>query len=189
MNDSNNTSKAVIGVIIAIVAIVVIIFVYNMAKDGGGMQENMNQTTEDISNGANNLVDGTGEVANDVANGVSNAVESLVDFTNMNNATVENNMKTNTSEKIKADKKYESLTFKEVSLVGREDGTTFSATIKNNSDNDFKSKDVTITFYNNDGSVITSTGITIPDVAKNEETTVNFTMASDVANAYDYTVE
>ena len=154
MNDSeNNMSKVIIGIIIAVLVIIVAVYAYNLLKDDtniNDMKNDVNQVGRDVSNGTQNLVNGTGEMIEDVADGVSNAVDSVIDFTMTDNATIENNTKTNTSEKIRADKKYQELTFKEVTLIGRNNVTTFTAKIKNNATTYFKSKDVTITFFKKD---------------------------------------
>lgn len=193
MNDSeNNMSKVIIGIIIAVLVIIVAVYAYNLLKDDTNMNDmknDVNQVGRDVSNGTQNLVNGTGEMIEDVADGVSNAVDSVIDFTMTDNATIENNTKTNTSEKIRADKKYQELTFKEVTLIGRNNVTTFTAKIKNNATTDFKSKDVTITFFKKDGATITTRSLKIPDIKSMDTTEVTVNMEEDVANAYDYTIE
>lgn len=193
MNDSeNNMSKVIIGIIIAVLVIIVAVYAYNLLKDDtniNDMKNDVNQVGRDVSNGTQNLVNGTGEMIEDVADGVSNAVDSVIDFTMTDNATIENNTKTNTSEKIRADKKYQELTFKEVTLIGRNNVTTFTAKIKNNATTDFKSKDVTITFFKKDGATITTRSLKIPDIKSMDTTEVTVNMEEDVANAYDYTIE
>ena len=193
MNDSeNNMSKVIIGIIIAVLVIIVAVYAYNLLKDDTNMNDmknDVNQVGRDVSNGTQNLVNGTGEMIEDVADGVCNAVDSVIDFTMTDNATIENNTKTNTSEKIRADKKYQELTFKEVTLIGRNNVTTFTAKIKNNATTDFKSKDVTITFFKKDGATITTRSLKIPDIKSMDTTEVTVNMEEDVANAYDYTIE
>lgn len=204
MNDSdNNVTKVIIGLIIAVLVIVVGVYAYNLLKDDNSMNDvknDMNQVGQDIYNGTGDLIDGTGEVVGDVvdstdkalgdvANGVKNTVDNIIDFTMTDNAIVENNMKTNTSEKIKTDKKYENLVIKEVTLIGKDNATTFTAKIKNDSNTDFTSKKVTITFLKNDKKTITSKEVSIPNIKAGETTDVTVTMNEDVANAYDYIVE
>lgn len=204
MNDSNNnTSKIIIGIIIAILVIIVAVYAFKMLKndttgnnltnDVNKMGQNVNNATQGIVNGTSDVVDstinGTENAINDVANGTKNVVDGIIDFTITDNATVENNTKTNTSEKIRDDKKFENLTFKEVTLIGRDNSTTFTAKIKNNSTDDFKSKDVTITFFKKDGTTITTRNLNIPDIKSMDTTEVTVNMEEDVANAYDYTIE
>lgn len=193
MNDSdNNITKVIVGIIIAVLVIIVAVYAYNLLKDDNSVNDvknDVNQAGQDISNGAQDIVSGTGKVAGDIASGVKDTAKDIIDFTITDNAMVENNTKTNTSEKIKKDKKYEGLVFKEVTLVGRDNMTTFTAKIKNDSKDDFKSKDVTITFFKNDNTTITTRKLTIPDIKANETTEVTVNMEEDVANAYDYTVE
>lgn len=193
MKDSdNNMTKVIIGIIIAVLLILVAVYAYNLLKDDNSMndvQNDMNQVGQDIYEGTQDLVDGTGKVVGDIANGVENTVDNIIDFTMTDNAMVENNVKTNTSEKISANKKYENLVFKEVTLIGRDNVTTFTAKVKNDSDTDFTSKDVTITFFKNDNTTITTRVVTIPDIKAHETTEVTVNMDEDVANAYDYTIE
>ena len=194
MNDSenNSTTKVIVGVIIAILVILVVIYVYKLVRNDNSVNDvknDVNQVGQDVKNGTEDIVDGTSDMINDAANGISNTVNDIIDYTMTDNAMVENNIKTNTSEKIKDDKKFDTLTFKEVTLIGRDNATTFTAKIKNTSDTDFKSKNVTITFYKKDNTTITTTGLSIPDIKAGDTTEVTVTMAEDVANAYDYTVE
>ena len=99
MNESeNNGTKIIIGIIVAIIAIVAIFYAYNMFKGDSAVndvQNGANQMGQDIANGTENLVYGAGEAATDIADGVENAVDKVIDFTMTDNATVENNTKTN----------------------------------------------------------------------------------------------
>jgi len=193
MNDSDNkTTKVVIWLVIAVLIVLVAVYAYNLLKDDNSMndvKDDMNQVGQDVVEGTEDLIYGAGEVAGDVANGVGNAINSVIDFTMTDNAMVENNVKTNTSEKISANKEYQGLVFKEVRLVGRDNTTTFTAKIKNESTTDFITKNVTITFYGNENTTITTRSLSIPDIKAGETTEVTVTMEEDVANAYDYTIE
>ena len=212
MNDSdnNNVTKVIIGIIIAVLVIIVAVYAYNMLKDDNSLNDvkndmnnttqNMENTTQDIYNGTSNMLEGAGNVASDIAkdagnvvgdvvDGAKNAVDNVIDFTMTENADITDNMKTNTSEKIRKDKNFESLVFKEVTLVGRDNVTTFTAKIKNDSNNDFIAKDVTVTFFKKDGTTITTTRLNIPNIKSNETSEVTVDMDEDVANAYDYTIE
>lgn len=204
MNDSDNKStKVIIGIIIAILLIIVAVYAYSMLKDENttnDMTKDMNNVGQDMSNGAQNMMDNAGNMAGDIANGVGNVasdvaegtkdvIDNVIDFTMTDNAEIKDNIKTNTSEKIKKDKKYEDLIFKEVTLVGRDNATTFTAKIKNNAKSDFVSKDVTITFYKNDTETITRVSLNIPDIKAGDTTEVTVSMAQDVANASDYVIE
>ena len=194
MNDSdnNNVTKVIVGIIIAVLVIIVAVYVFNLLRNNkttNNVKNDVNQAGQDIVNGTNNIVNGTGEAIGDVANGVKDTAKNIIDYTITDNAMVENNVKTNTSEKIKADKKYENLVFKEVTLIGRNNATTFKAKIKNESKEDFKSKDVTITFLKKDEKTITTRSLKIPDIKAGETTEVTVTMEEDVANAHDYTIK
>lgn len=205
MNDSdnNNGTKVIIGIIIAILVIIVVIYAYNMLKNNNSVNDvknNMNNVGQDIYNGTENVTEGTGnvvgdivkdtgEAVGDVVEGTKNAVDNVIDFTMTENAKVADNVKTNTSEKISKNKEFESLVFKEVTLIGRDNVTTFTAKIKNDSDTDFTGKNVTITFFKKDGTTITTTKLNIPNIKSNETTEVTVNMKEDVANAYDYTIE
>lgn len=193
MNDSDNkVTKVIVWIIIVVLIIIVGVYVFNLLKNDNSMNDvknDVNQAGQDIYNGTSNVVDGTSNAIGDVANGVKDTVENVIDFTITDNAMIENNVKTNTSEKIKTDKKYENLVFKEVTLIGRDNVTTFTAKIKNESTTDFKSKDVTITFFKKDNTTITTRSLSIPDIKAGETTEVTVNMEEDVANAYDYTIE
>ena len=193
MNDSDNkVTKVIVGIIVAVLVIIVSVYAYRMLRNDRNVNDvknDVNQAGQDIYNGANNVVNGTGEAIGDVANGIKDTAKNIIDFTLTENAKVENNIKTNTSEKISADKKYEELIFKEVTLIGRDNSTTFTAKIKNDSKDDFKSKNVTITFFKKDNTTITSRKLTIPNIKSGETTEITVNMQEDVANAYDYEVK
>ena len=193
MNDSDNkTTKVIIWLVVAVLVVIVGVYAYNLLKDDNSMNDvknDMNQAGQDIMDGTENLIYGSGNVVENVADGANNVVNNIIDFTMTENAMVKDNIKTNTSEKIKTDKKYQSLIFKEVTLIGRDNATTFTAKIKNDSTTDFTTKNVTITFYKKDNTTITTRNVTIPNIKAGETTEVTVTMEEDVANAYDYTVE
>lgn len=186
MNDSDNkVTKVIVWIIIAVVVVMVAVYVFNLLKN----DNSMNDVKNDVNQVGQDIYNGTGEVIGDVANGIKNTAKDIIDFTITDNAMIEKNVKTNTSEKIKADKKYEDLIFKEVTLIGRDNATTFTAKIKNDSNTDFKTKDVTITFFKNNETTITTRNLRIPDIKAGQTTEVTVTMEEDVANAYDYTIE
>ena len=77
---------------------------------------------------------------------------SLIDMNNTENAKIESGVKENTSENISKDRKLGNLSITDIKLSAQDGVTSFTATVKNDSNKDFAGGIVKISFTNKDGS-------------------------------------
>ena len=114
---------------------------------------------------------------------------SLIDMKNTENAKIENGVKENTSENIAKDRKLGNLSITDIKLVAQDGVTAFTATVKNNSTNDFEGGIVKIIFTNKDGSNYAELEASIPEIVAGGTNAINAGTTADIANAYDFTIE
>ncbi len=114
---------------------------------------------------------------------------SLIDMNNTENAKVENGIKENTSENVLRDRKIENLSVTEIKLSAQDGVTSFIATVKNDSNQDFEGGIVKILFTNKDGSNYAELEAYIPEIIAGGTNSINAGTTADIANAYDFTIE
>lgn len=114
---------------------------------------------------------------------------SLIDMNNTENAKVENGVKENTSENISKDRKIGNLSVTNIRLVAQDGVTAFTATVKNDSNQDFAGGIIKILFTNKDGSNYAELEAYIPEIIAGGTNSINAGTTADIANAYDFTME
>ena len=115
--------------------------------------------------------------------------ESLIDMNNTENAKIENGVKENTSENISKDRKLGNLSITDIKLSAQDGVTSFTATVKNDSNKDFAGGIVKISFTNKDGSNYAELEAYIPEIVAGGTNAINAGTTADIANAYDFTME
>lgn len=114
---------------------------------------------------------------------------SLIDMNNTENAKIESGVKENTSENISKDRKLGNLSITDIKLSAQDGVTSFTATVKNNSNKDFAGGIVKISFTNKDGSNYAELEAYIPEIVAGGTNAINAGTTADIANAYDFTME
>jgi hypothetical protein len=114
---------------------------------------------------------------------------SLIDMNNTENAKIESGVKENTSENISKDRKLENLSITDIKLSAQDGVTSFTATVKNDSNKDFAGGIVKISFTNKDGSNYAELEAYIPEIVAGGTNAINAGTTADIANAYDFTME
>ena len=94
-----------------------------------------------------------------------------------------------TSEVLLKDKTFENMKVTNIRLVAENGITTFTAEVINDSDTDFKEKELNIVFTNEDGSIYTVLRGFLPDLKVGESNTIDTSIPQDLSNAYDFTIE
>lgn len=115
--------------------------------------------------------------------------ESLIDMNNTENAKIENGVKENTSENISKDRKLGNLSITDIKLSAQDGVTSFTATVKNDSNKDFAGGIVKISFTNKDGSNYAELEAYIPEIVAGGTNAINAGTTADITNAYDFTME
>ncbi len=114
---------------------------------------------------------------------------SLIDMNNTENAKIESGVKENTSENISKDRKLGNLSITDIKLSAQDGVTSFTATVKNDSNKDFAGGIVKISFTNKDGSNYAELEAYIPEIVAGGTNAINAGTTADIANAYDFTME
>ena len=114
---------------------------------------------------------------------------SLIDMNNTENAKIESGVKENTSENISKDRKLGNLSITDIKLSAQDGVTSFTATVKNDSNTDFAGGIVKISFTNKDGSNYAELEAYIPEIVAGGTNAINAGTTADIANAYDFTME
>ena len=114
---------------------------------------------------------------------------SLIDMNNTENAKIESGVKENTSENISKDRKLGNLSITDIKLSAQDGVTSFTATVKNDSNKDFAGGIVKISFTNKDGSNYAELEAYIPEIVAGGTNAINTGTTADIANAYDFTME
>ena len=109
---------------------------------------------------------------------------------NTENAKIENGVKQNTSENILKDRNLNGIAITEIKLSAQQEGLSyFTATVQNNTSKDFKGGVAKITFTNKDGSVYAELEVYIPEMKAGAKNSIDAATTSDIANAYDFSIE
>lgn len=114
---------------------------------------------------------------------------SLIDMENLENAEIIDGNKQNTSEALVQNKAFAGMTISGINLVANNGITQFTATVENTSNADYPGGIVVLVFTNQDGTEYARLEASIPDVKKGESTFIDAGTTSDIANAYDFTIE
>ena len=114
---------------------------------------------------------------------------SIIDMNNTENAKIESGVKENTSENISKDRKLGNLSITDIKLSAQDGVTSFTATVKNDSNKDFAGGIVQISFTNKDGSNYAELEAYIPEIVAGGTNAINAGTTADIANAYDFTME
>ena len=115
--------------------------------------------------------------------------QTIIDFNNTENAKVEGSVKENTSSKLLEPKTYKGLTFKDIKLVAEAGKTQLTATVENNSSQDYAAEGLVIIFTNKDGSEYSRLEGALPAIPAGGTNELDASTTSDVANAYNFTIE
>lgn len=115
--------------------------------------------------------------------------EETIDMNNTENAKIENGVKQNTSANILKDRDLNGIQITEIKLDGQNGISHFTATVKNNTSKDFKGGVAKITFTNKDGSLYAELEVYISEMKAGETNAIDASTTSDIANAYDFSIE
>ena len=165
-----NTSKMPIIIIsIALIITIIIGKIFLVKKNDKKDVENVTNASEGTTNPEDSI--------------------SLIDMNNTANAEVVDGAKQNTSSALKENKQYKGMDVKDIKLNTEGGLTNFTATIENNSGSDFAGGAVVLIFTNQDGSEYARLEGIIPEVSNGGSTVLDTGTTSDIANAYDFTIE
>ncbi len=115
--------------------------------------------------------------------------QTLIDMNNTENAKVEEGVKENTSSKLAEPKTYKGLTLSNIKLKAEGGITRLTATVENNSSQDYEGEEIVIVFTNSDGSEYARLNGILPSIKVGDTNELDAATTSDVANAYNFTVE
>lgn len=115
--------------------------------------------------------------------------ESNPSIGGIDNVKAEGNLKVNTSDKLKENKTFGIYTLSNITMVKGEDGTTITANLTADVTEKTAGKDAVMKFYNKNGELLSQMGTYIPQVKPGETSMFSTATTSDVANAYDFTIE
>lgn len=120
----------------------------------------------------------------------SNTPVPAIDMNNTENAKIEDGVKQNTSENILKDRNLNGISITEIQLNAAQDGLShFTATVQNNTSNDFSGGVAKITFTNQDGSLYAELEVYIPEMKAGTTNAIDAATTADIANAYDFSIE
>lgn len=97
--------------------------------------------------------------------------------------------KLNISDKLKENKKIDSLVLKDIGLSYKDGVTTLLANVKNTSKEISKQKEVEITLLNNKGEKLYILRGVIEEIGPGEIKQLNTSITADFANTYNFTIE
>lgn len=101
----------------------------------------------------------------------------------------ENGLKTNTSDKLKENKKYENYTFTNIRLQTDTNGSVLLADVTTSASQKQEGKQVTIKFVNKEGKEIAKIGAYIGQIKPGETKTFRTETTTDITNVYDFIIE
>ena len=179
---SNKKEKKVISrnklFLIVIVIVIILCFVIGAivlnTKDDSKLGDDGKVDNSQGDSGDGTIVDGSA---------------GTIDLNNKENATVNNGVKENISEKLKEDQTFSGMKITNVVLKAEGGISSFTATVENISGNDFKAQGIVIKFVNKDGSTYTDLEGIIGDVKAGETTRIDASTTADIINAYDFSIE
>lgn len=163
MNKDNKRLIIIGGIAIAVIIIIVLIFVI-------------------VGNSNNNKPTPSASAPTPSASGPANTSDTT-------NVSISNGDKINTSKKLLEEKTYRGMKISDIKLVASEGKTDFSITITNTSGSDINGHPVTVTFTDNSGNKIYSVDGYVGKVNNGGTTKFSATVTSDLANAYNFTIE
>lgn len=99
------------------------------------------------------------------------------------------NIKSNTSETLLAERTFNGLTIKNISLESNKGTTTFKATVINNSENIYPAKEVKITLLDKDGQEYGILNALIEEIQPGGERVIDASTNVDLSNAYNFKIE
>ncbi len=114
---------------------------------------------------------------------------TLIDMNNTENAKVEGGTKENTSSKLLEPKTYKGLTVTDIKLVAEGGMSRLTATVRNDSSQNFEGEGIVVVFTNKDGSEYARLNGILPSVLPGDTNEINAATTSDIANAYDFTIQ
>ena len=101
---------------------------------------------------------------------------------------VSENIKVNTSKKLKEDKIFGIYKLTNINLQYTTQGTELTADVETTSTENISGKNIKIEFYNNKGDVVSIMGGYMPQVKPEQTTTLSLSTTADVTNAYDFKI-
>ena len=99
---------------------------------------------------------------------------------------VSENIKVNTSKKLKEDKIFGIYKLTNINLQYTTQGTELTADVETTSTENISGKNIKIEFYNNKGDVVSIMGGYMPQVKPEQTTTLSLSTTADVTNEYDF---
>ena len=99
------------------------------------------------------------------------------------------NIKSNTSETLLAERTFNGLTIKNISLESNKGTTTFKATVINNSENIYPAKEVKIKLLDKDGQEYGILNALIEEIQPGGERVIDASTNVDLSNAYNFKIE
>lgn len=162
------------GALIICAVAIVLIIVLLVAKGGNKKQEQNNTQNNSVQNSVSSNVDNTAEN--------NTLVEEFVEKQ-------EDGSKVNTSEQLKKTKTIDGLEITNIRLVESGGLSQIVADVKNTTSTTKGDFDITITALDKNGNKIASLSGYIDRVAPGKTAQLNASVTTDMANAYDFTVE
>ena len=114
---------------------------------------------------------------------------NLNDMETLDNVKVNGDIKTNISEKLLAERTYDGLTVKNISLEAIMGTTVFKATVVNTTDNIYETKEIKIVLKDKENKEYGVINGLIEEIEPNGQTTIHARTTIDLSNAYDFTIE
>lgn len=114
---------------------------------------------------------------------------NLNDMETLDNVKVNGDIKTNISEKLLAERNYDGLTVKDISLEAVMGTTVFKATLVNNTDKIYETKEIKIVLKDKENKEYGVINGLIEEIEPNSQTTIHARTTIDLSNAYDFTIE
>ncbi len=97
--------------------------------------------------------------------------------------------KLNTSEELKKDKNYKTLTITNIQVTSLTGSTDILADVKNTGTADFKEELVMLSLIGEDGNVITEVPANIPATKAGQTEQMHAILTADIANIKDFTIK
>ena len=168
----------IIAIIVLVVVIGIIFYIKRTPKDSV-------QNTETENN-----ISIPSEVEDTTPIEIDNySKQTLIDMENTVNVKIEEGNKINNSSALLKEKNLLGMKISNIRLAAEKGMTNFTADVENISNEDFKEKEITIIFKNEDGSEYGRLPGYLPDIKSGESSRIDSSTTDDLSNAYDFIIE
>lgn len=182
MNKGLVKKKKIFFVILVILIMVAILLIIVNSKNNKELKTEV-EKTEEIEEVQNNTASLETEVNPNSSIEDNPSIEGN-DYIEV----VSENIKVNTSKKLKEDKIFGIYKLTNINLQYTTQGTELTADVENTSTETVSGKNIKIEYYNNKGNVVSIMGGYMPQVKPEQTTTLSLSTTADVTNAYDFKI-